>query len=154
MESGVAYMGDAQFDEWVTTLDALKKLDWDTDLPGHGAPFHDKALVTAFQGYLTDLVKQGTDLKQRGVSAEEAAQRVDLTAYQERIPADSASRRRHPRRAAPLRVDRRARKALIARAAGSAPERRYHLGTRRLANDKAANSQGSMRLSSRSATTS
>ena len=27
MESGLAYMGDAQFDEWVTTLDALKKLE-------------------------------------------------------------------------------------------------------------------------------
>ena len=38
----------------VTTLDALKKLDFITDLPAWG-PFHDKALVTAFQNYLTDL---------------------------------------------------------------------------------------------------
>ena len=86
MESVLAYMGDAQFDEWVTTLEALKKLDWDTDLPGHGAPFHDKSLVTAFQGYLTDLIKQGTDLKQRGVSAEDAAQRVDLTVTSSAFP--------------------------------------------------------------------
>ncbi len=32
MESQIAYMGDAQFDEWVTTLEALKKLDFETDL--------------------------------------------------------------------------------------------------------------------------
>jgi len=86
MESALAYMGDAQFDEWVTTLDALKKLEWDTDLPGHGTPFHDKGLVTAFQSYLTDLTKQGAALKQMGVSAEDAAQRVDLTSHRTAFP--------------------------------------------------------------------
>ena len=55
MESQIAYMGDAQFDAWITTLDALKKLDFETDLPGHGAPFRNKGLITAFQGYLRDL---------------------------------------------------------------------------------------------------
>jgi cyclase len=87
MESGIAYMGDAQFDEWVKTLDALKGLDWQTELPGHGAPFHDKALVTAFQSYLTDVVRQGTELKKQGMSAEEAAQRIDLTSHQKDFPA-------------------------------------------------------------------
>lgn len=82
MESGIAYMGDAQFDEWVATLEALKKLDWETDLPGHGTPFHEKALVTAFQSYLTDITRQVTELKKQGVSAEDAAQRVDLTSHQ------------------------------------------------------------------------
>ncbi len=86
MESQIAYMGDAQFDEWVTTLDALKKLDFDTDLPGHGMPFKGKALITAFQGYLRDLTKQAGDLRKQGVSAEAAAQRVDLTAYKNSFP--------------------------------------------------------------------
>jgi len=86
MESQIAYMGDAQFDEWVTTLDALKKLDFETDLPGHGMPFKGKALMTAFQGYLRDLTKQAGDLRKRGVSAEVAAQRVDLTAYKGLFP--------------------------------------------------------------------
>ena len=86
MESTIAYMGDAQFDEWVTTLEALKKLDFDTDLPGHGAPFKDKERITAFQGYLTDLVKQGTALRGQGVSADMAAQTVDLTAYKAAFP--------------------------------------------------------------------
>jgi cyclase len=86
MESQIAYMGDAQFDEWIATLDALKKLEFETDLPGHGAPFKDKGLITAFQGYLRDLMKQGADLRKQGVPAETAAQRVDLTLYKTSFP--------------------------------------------------------------------
>jgi len=86
MESQVAYMGDAQFDEWVATLEALKKLDWDLDLPGHGSPFKEKARVTAFQGYLSDLVSQGRALKQQGRTAEDTARVVDLTKYRDTFP--------------------------------------------------------------------
>jgi len=86
MESQIAYMGDAQFDEWIATLEALKKLDWDLDLPGHGAPFTEKARVTAFQGYLSDLVSQGRALKQQGRTTEEAARVVDLTKYRDTFP--------------------------------------------------------------------
>ena len=86
MESQIAYMGDAQFAEWLTTLDALKRLDFDTDLPGHGMPFRGKELITAFQGYLLDLMKQGADLRKQGVTADAAAQRVDLTAYKSSFP--------------------------------------------------------------------
>jgi cyclase len=86
MESQIAYMGDAQFAEWVATLEALKKLDFDTDLPGHGAPFRGKDLITAFQGYLTDLMKQGAALRQQGMSADTMASRVDLTAYKNSFP--------------------------------------------------------------------
>ena len=49
MESRLAYMGDAFFDEWVTTLEALKKLDFALVLPGHGVPFGDKGLITAYR---------------------------------------------------------------------------------------------------------
>jgi cyclase len=86
MESQLAYMGDAQFDEWVATLDALKKLDFNTDLPGHGVPFTDKGLITVYQNYLSDLMKQVTALRKQGLSAEETAQKVDLTAYKDRFP--------------------------------------------------------------------
>ena len=86
MESQIAYMGDAQFDEWVTTLEALKKLDFETDLPGHGMPFKGKGLITAFQGYLRDFTKQAAELRKQGVSADAAAQRVDLTAYKSSFP--------------------------------------------------------------------
>ena len=86
MESRIAYMGSAYFDEWLTTLDALKRLDFTTDLPGHGAPFTDKALITAFQSYLRDLLVQAKKLRAQGVSADDAAKRVDMTAYAKAFP--------------------------------------------------------------------
>ena len=86
MESQVAYMGDAYFDEWIATLGALKKLDFKLDLPGHGHPFSDKELITAFQGYLKDVIAKVADLRKQGVSPDDAAKRVDLTAYQKFFP--------------------------------------------------------------------
>lgn len=86
MESQIAYMGDARFDEWVATLETLKKMDWEIDLPGHGVPFRDKAKITAFQGYLTDLVAQGKALKAQGRTAEQTALDVDLTKYRDQFP--------------------------------------------------------------------
>jgi glyoxylase-like metal-dependent hydrolase (beta-lactamase superfamily II) len=81
MESRLAYMGDAYFSEWITTLEALKNLDFAVDLPGHGVPFTNKSLITAYQNYLGDLTDQVTKLKAEGVSPEDAAKRVDLTAH-------------------------------------------------------------------------
>jgi cyclase len=86
MESRLAYMGDAFFDEWVTTLGALKNLDFALVLPGHGAPFADKGLITAFQSYLTDLTKKLSDLRAQGVTADQAAARVDLTSHSKDFP--------------------------------------------------------------------
>ena len=86
MESQPAYMGDAFFDEWIVTLDALKKLDFDTVLPGHGVPFHGKALITAYQSYLKDLMTQVANFRKQGLSAEQTAQKVDLTSHKGDFP--------------------------------------------------------------------
>ncbi|HEY2846044.1 MAG TPA: MBL fold metallo-hydrolase [Bryobacteraceae bacterium] len=86
MESRLAYMGDAFFDEWVTTLEALKKLEFAVDLPGHGVPFGDKGLITAFQSYLTDITKKVADLRAQGATADQAALRVDLTSHSKDFP--------------------------------------------------------------------
>jgi glyoxylase-like metal-dependent hydrolase (beta-lactamase superfamily II) len=86
MESQLAYMGDALFDEWITTLDALKKLDFDTVLPGHGVPFHEKSLITAYQSYLQDLIAQVAKLRAQGLTADEAAQKADLTSHKADFP--------------------------------------------------------------------
>lgn len=86
MESRLAYMGDAFFDEWIATLEALKQLDFALVLPGHGVPFAGKGLITAYQGYLRDLMKQAADLRKQGVPAEEAARRVDLTSHAKDFP--------------------------------------------------------------------
>jgi glyoxylase-like metal-dependent hydrolase (beta-lactamase superfamily II) len=86
MDSRPAYMGDGFFDEWIATLDKLKALDFTVDLPGHGVPFTDKGLITAYQSYLRDFIAQGTKLKGMGVTAEEAAKRIDLTAHARDFP--------------------------------------------------------------------
>jgi len=86
METQPAYMGDALFDEWLTTLDALKKMDFDTALPGHGVPFHDKSLITAYQGYLRDFMSQVTELRKQGLSPEDAAPKVDMTSHKGDFP--------------------------------------------------------------------
>ncbi len=86
METQPAYMGDGMFDEWIKTLDALKELDFATDLPGHGVPFHDKSLITAYQSYLKDFMSQVTELRKQGLSAEEAAQKVDMTSHSKDFP--------------------------------------------------------------------
>ena len=86
METQPAYMGDALFDEWLKTLDALKELDFTTDLPGHGVPFHDKALITSYQGYLRDFMTKAAELRKQGMSAEDVAQKVDLTSHSVDFP--------------------------------------------------------------------
>jgi glyoxylase-like metal-dependent hydrolase (beta-lactamase superfamily II) len=86
MESQPAYMGDALFDEWLKTLDAAKEMDFDTVLPGHGVPFRGKALITAYQGLLRDFMAQVTELRKQGLTPEQAAPKVDLTAHKGDFP--------------------------------------------------------------------
>jgi glyoxylase-like metal-dependent hydrolase (beta-lactamase superfamily II) len=86
METQPAYMGNALFDEWLKTLDALKELNFATDLPGHGVPFHDKALITAYQSYLKDFMAKAAELRKQGMSAEEVAQKIDLTSHSGDFP--------------------------------------------------------------------
>jgi glyoxylase-like metal-dependent hydrolase (beta-lactamase superfamily II) len=86
LQSAVPYMGDGFFDEWVATIDAVKKLDFNVVLPGHGAAITDRATVDAFQGYLRDLTAQAVGLRKTGLTAEQAAERVDLTAYKTHFP--------------------------------------------------------------------
>jgi glyoxylase-like metal-dependent hydrolase (beta-lactamase superfamily II) len=84
--SRIAYLGDGYFDEWITTLEALKNLDFTLVLPGHGRPFRDKGKITAFQGYLKDLTSQVAALRSQGATPEEAAKRVDLTSHEIDFP--------------------------------------------------------------------
>ena len=86
LTSALSNMSDAYVNEWVTSLDELKKLDFDTVLPGHGDAFTDKAKINYFQAYLRDVWSEVGRLKQQGVSAEEAAKRADLTRHKEHFP--------------------------------------------------------------------
>lgn len=86
MESVLSYMGDSYPDEWIATLERLKALDFDTVLPGHGVPFKGTARITAFQDYLRDLLAQTAALKRQGLSAGDAAPKIDLTKHAAMFP--------------------------------------------------------------------
>jgi len=86
MESRPAFMGDGLFDEWIASLEALKKLEFDTVLPGHGTPFHGTSLITAYQNYLRDLLAQVAALRKQGLTPEQTAQKVDLTSHSADFP--------------------------------------------------------------------
>ncbi len=81
MESVPSYMGDSFPEDWITTLDTLKAIDFDTVMPGHGVVFKGKAKIDAFQKYLRDAITQVTALKKQGLTADAAAAKVDLTAH-------------------------------------------------------------------------
>jgi cyclase len=86
LTAALSNMSDGFVNEWPATLDALKKLDFDTVLPGHGDAFTDKTKIDYFQAYLRDVWTEVSRLKQQGVSAEEASKRADLTKHKDHFP--------------------------------------------------------------------
>jgi cyclase len=86
LTSGLSNMSDSYPQDWVASLDALKKLDFETVLPGHGEAFTDRAKIDNFQAYLRDVWTETSRLKKEGVSAEEAAKRVDMTKHKGQLP--------------------------------------------------------------------
>ena len=81
MESIISYAGDSYPEEWIATLDKLRAIDFDTVMPGHGVVFQGKGKIEAFQRYLRDVLTQVTALRRQGLSAEDTAAKVDVTAF-------------------------------------------------------------------------
>lgn len=79
-------MSEGNITEWISTLEALKVLDFDTVLPARGAPFKGKDRIAAWQSYLRDVLAQTTELLNKGTSVEETAKRVDLTSHKKDLP--------------------------------------------------------------------
>jgi glyoxylase-like metal-dependent hydrolase (beta-lactamase superfamily II) len=86
LTAALSNMSDAFVNEWVTTLDELKKLDFEAVLPGHGEAFTDRTKIDHFQAYLRDVWSEVGRLKQQGLSAEETAKLADLTRHREHFP--------------------------------------------------------------------
>jgi cyclase len=83
---GLAYMGDAYLDEWPDALERLKELEFNTVLPGHGDAFSDRERIDNFQLYLRDFWDKLVALRAEGLSAEAAAERIDMTNHRENYP--------------------------------------------------------------------
>lgn len=80
------YMGDAFVNEWPDTVEKLLQLDFETVIPGHGEPFTDKNRLRQYQAYWRDLWTQAVALRKQGLSAEDAARRVDMSAHKGSFP--------------------------------------------------------------------
>ena len=80
---GLAYMGDGFIDEWPTSLERLKGLDFDLIVPGHGRPFREREQIANFQRYLRDFWTQVSELRAQGLTVEDAVGRVDLSAHEQ-----------------------------------------------------------------------
>ncbi|MBT3530805.1 MAG: MBL fold metallo-hydrolase [Gammaproteobacteria bacterium] len=79
MLPGLAYMGDGHVDEWPETLEGLKTLDFDKWMPGHGPVMESREPIGNFQTYLRDLWEKTSAMHRRGVSADQAAEQIDMT---------------------------------------------------------------------------
>jgi len=86
LTAGMSNLSDSYPEEWAASLDALKKLDFTTVLPGHGEAYTDKAKIDYYQAYLRDAWAQASKLKQQGVSAEEASKRIDMSGHKDHYP--------------------------------------------------------------------
>jgi len=71
------FMGDSHPPEWVATLDALDKLDFDHIIGGHGT-VKPRSHLRFFRGYLADLIEEVRRARGRGESLDEA--RVSVAA--------------------------------------------------------------------------
>lgn len=86
MTAGLSYIGDSYIEDWVTTLENVKQLDFETILPGHGDPFQGKQRITRFQSYLRDFWEKAREMHVAGVTAEEASKQMDLTNHSADFP--------------------------------------------------------------------
>ncbi len=71
---------DAYLPEWIESLKRVEAMDFDILAPGHGR-LSNKASVTAYREYMTDLIAQVLAQARLGRSLEETKAAVDLSKY-------------------------------------------------------------------------
>ena len=86
-KSMVGWQGDAFPNDHPATLDALKKLDIDLVLPGHGDHIQGKANIDAavanMQGYLREEWRQASEAKTQGATPDGALQKMDMARFRD-----------------------------------------------------------------------
>jgi cyclase len=86
-KSQVGWQGDAFPNDHPATLDALKKLDLELVLPGHGDHIQGRAnidtAIANMQGYLRDEWQQASDAKRQGLSPDDAVKKMDMSRFRD-----------------------------------------------------------------------
>lgn len=70
------FMGDSYPFDWIQTLDAAEKLDFDQALGGHGDVMHGKETFELWKAYFRDLLDETGQIYGQGASLEEAQKQV------------------------------------------------------------------------------
>jgi cyclase len=70
------YMGDSYPSDWIQTLEAAAKLDFEHVIPGHGPVLHDKRQFEAWRSYFQDLLAETARAYAGGASLADAVRRV------------------------------------------------------------------------------
>lgn len=72
----VPFMGDSYPFDWIKTLDAAEKLDFDQVIGGHGDVIHGKEMFELWKGYFTDLLRETAEAYSQGATGEQAEKQV------------------------------------------------------------------------------
>src|SRR5436309_4567825 len=73
------YMGDSYPFDWIQTLDAAEKLDFDQVIGGHGDVMRGKERFELWKHYFRDLMDEAAEAYARGASLEDAEKGVSKT---------------------------------------------------------------------------
>jgi hypothetical protein len=55
-------------------------------MPGHGVVFKGKTKIELFQSYLREVIRQANELRKQGLSADDAAPKIDVTKFSGEFP--------------------------------------------------------------------
>ena len=91
LTNGIPVMRNAYPAEWINTLDAIDKLDFDTAIPGHGDVQQGKAQLEKLISYMRDMVAGVNDAAARGMTLEQTEAAVDLSKHKADFPNFEAS---------------------------------------------------------------
>jgi glyoxylase-like metal-dependent hydrolase (beta-lactamase superfamily II) len=73
------FMADSYPYDWIETLDAAEKLDFDKVIGGHGEVMHDKQTFELWKAYFGDLLSQTAEAYAQGATQEAAVVQVSTT---------------------------------------------------------------------------
>jgi glyoxylase-like metal-dependent hydrolase (beta-lactamase superfamily II) len=70
------FMNDGYPYDWIRTLDAAERLDFDYVIGGHGDVMHDKATFELWKNYFRDLMAETAEVFAQGATLDEARKRL------------------------------------------------------------------------------